>query len=169
MELRTRRLRLLAATAESVQAELEDPGRLAKLLGARVPDDWPPVTLRDVLPTFLARHREHPDWTGWLGWYAVRLDQADPVLCGSLGFKGPPDAEGTAEIGYSVLPDHQHRGLATEAVAGLVEWAQARPDLLRIEAETTADNRASIRVLERNGFRLAGSGPGAGSLRYRRP
>ena len=79
--------------------------------------EWPPETLREALPTFLELHETHRDWTGWLGWYAVRVDQGEPLLCGSVGFKGPPDTAGTVELGYSVLPSQQGAGIATEMVA----------------------------------------------------
>jgi ribosomal-protein-alanine N-acetyltransferase len=169
LEEHSSRLRLLAATAETVRAELADPARLAGLIAARVADDWPPETLRDALPLFLKCHEEHPGWTGWLGWYAIRLDAAAPVLCGSVGFGGPPDADGRVEIGYSVLPIHQRQGIATEMVGRLVEWARSQPGVRVVEAQTTVGNRASVRVLERNRFRRVAPPTATGSVRYRLP
>jgi ribosomal-protein-alanine N-acetyltransferase len=166
MEQRSRRLRLVPATAESVEAEMADPARLGRLIDAEVPDDWPPETLREALPRYHQWHREHPEWTGWLEWYGVRLDLAAPVLCGSAGFHGPPDDRGMVEVGYSVLPAHRRRGLATEMVAALVLWARTQSAVCRVEAETTVDNPASIRVLEHVGFRLVGSSDQTGSVRY---
>ena len=167
MELHSRRLRLVAATLDLAKAELEDRARFAVLLGAGVPSDWPPETLRDVIPQFAKWLEDHADWTGWLGWYAVRLDTPAPVLCGSVGFRGPPDASGMVEIGYSVLSDHQRQGLATDMVETLVQWAFAQSGVQSIEAETTDENLASIRVLECNHFqRVTREGQG-GSRRYR--
>ncbi len=167
LEERSRRLRLLAATADSVRAELNDAARLAEIIGARVPADWPPEMLRDALPLFLKWHEEHPDWSGWLCWYAVCVDEAGPTLCGSVGFKGPPDASGMVEIGYSMLPAYQRRGLAAEMVEKLVQWACAQPAVRCVEAETTTDNRASVRLLEHKGFRLMKMDNATGSVRYR--
>jgi [ribosomal protein S5]-alanine N-acetyltransferase len=167
LEVQSRRLKLLAATAESVKAEMEDASRLADLIGAHIPRDWPPATLVDALPLFLKWHDENPDWTGWLAWYAIRLDAAAPILCGSAGFKGPPDEDGMVEIGYSVLPAHQRCGFATEMVKTLLLWAFAQPGVRCVEAETTVDNIASVRVLERTGFRLIETGDNIGSFRYR--
>jgi RimJ/RimL family protein N-acetyltransferase len=167
LEIRSRRLRLLASTAESVKIEFEDPSRLADLIGARVPQNWPPESLRDALPLFVQWHEAHPDRASWLGWYAIRLGEDPPVLCGSIGFKGPPDANGMVEIGYSVLPAHERRGLATEMVETLVQWACAQPGVRCVEAETTFDNHLSVRVLERTGFHLIGTEGGPGSVRYR--
>ena len=69
----------------------------------------------------------------------------------SGGFKGPPQ-DGTVEIGYSVLPQFQGRGYATEMVRALIDWAFAQPGVLRIVAETTENNVASMRLLHRLGF-----------------
>jgi RimJ/RimL family protein N-acetyltransferase len=155
---RTHRLRLIAGTEALATAETQDRAKFAKLLGALVPDAWPPATLGDVQTLFYGLYKEHPEWEGWLGWYAVRVDTDCPTLCGSAGFKEPPDQRGTVEIGYSVLPEFQGQGLATEMVAGIIRWAKRQPRLEQIEAETEADNRASARVLEKNGFVRAGEG-----------
>ncbi len=168
MEARTPRLRLVAGTLEIAAAEIEDRERFEHLLQADVPPEWPPETLRDALPFFLDMYRAHSDWAGWLGWYALAMTEARPVLCGSVGFKGPPDEAGMVEIGYSLLPSYRRAGLASEMVAGLIAWAGRDPRVRSIEAETTPDNLRSIRVLERNGFEPGGEGIERGSVRFRR-
>jgi len=162
----TDRLRLVAGTEALAAAELEGRRKLSKLLEALVPETWPPDNLRDVLDYFYALYKEHPTWEGWLTWYAVRIDNDYPILCGGVGFKGPPDERGMVEIGYSVLPEFQGQGLATEAVAGIVQWAKQQPEVREIEAETNTDNEASIRVLEKNSFVCAGAGPEPNTLRF---
>ena len=59
-----------------------------------------------------------------------------------------------AEVGYSLAPAAQGRGLATEAVGALLDWgfdAQGL-GLNRVEADIDLRNRASARLLERLGF-----------------
>jgi ribosomal-protein-alanine N-acetyltransferase len=162
----TDRLRLVAGTQALAAAEIGDRAKFAKLLGVLVPDTWPPDSLRDVLGYIYGLYKEHPEWEGWLAWYAVRIDNDDPVLCGSVGFKGPPDEQGIVEIGYSVLPEFQGHGLATEMVAAIVKWAEHQPQVKRIEAETNIDNKASIRVLEKNNFSYVGVGIEPGTIRF---
>lgn len=162
----TDRLRLVAGTEILAAAEIEDRVEFANLLGALVPETWPPDNLRDVLGHFYGLHKEHPEWEGWLAWYAIRVDNDYPVLCGSIGFKGPPDKQGTVEIGYSVLPEFQGQGLATEMVAGVTQWAKDQPEARRIEAETNIDNRASVRVLEKNSFVRVGVGVELNTIRF---
>jgi len=162
----TDRLKLVAGTEALAAAELEGREKLSKLLGALVPETWPPDNLRDVLGYFHALYEEHPEWQGWLTWYAVRIDNDCAILCGGVGFKGPPDERGMVEVGYSILPEFEGQGLATEMVAGIVQWAKQQPAVKRVEAETNIDNEASIRLLERNSFICAGAGLEPNTIRF---
>lgn len=60
------------------------------------------------------------------------------------------------QIGYGVAPGSQGRGHAGAAVATLLEWARGSGRVSAIVAETSVDNTASQRVLERNGFARTG-------------
>jgi len=55
-------------------------------------------------------------------------------------------------IGYSVLDAFQNRGYATEAVRHLIPFIFLDPNIQRIAAATYPELKASIRVLEKNGF-----------------
>jgi [ribosomal protein S5]-alanine N-acetyltransferase len=57
-----------------------------------------------------------------------------------------------ANVGYFVSQEYNGRGLATRAVADVVRFAFDEAGLHRLEAGTLPDNRASQRVLEKNGF-----------------
>ena len=162
----TDRLRLVAGTKALAAAEIGDRAKFAELLGVLVPETWPPDNLRDALGYLHGLYREHPEWEGWLAWYAVRIDNDCPILCGSIGFKGPPDERGIVEIGYSVLPEFQGQGLATEMVSAIVQWAKNQPLVRRIEAETNINNKASIRVLEKNNFIYVGVGVEPNTIRF---
>ncbi len=170
MHVATRRLTLYAASLEHVRAELEDPRRLGLLLGAEVSPAWPPGEYdRDALEYFRARlEAEGAGAEGWYGWYAVReADREGPrALVAAAGFLGPPDASGTVEIGYSVLPERRRRGYATEIVAALVTRALAQPGVRLVQAHTTAANVGSVAVLLRCGFRQVGPGTEAGTIRF---
>jgi RimJ/RimL family protein N-acetyltransferase len=108
---------------------------------------------------------------GWYGWYAVRAADLEgpPALVGAGGYFGPPDAEGTVEVGYSVLPEFQRLGYATEMVQALVKHAFTFPNIERVIAHTTEANPASISVLLRCGFHAEGTGPEPGTLRFANP
>jgi ribosomal-protein-alanine N-acetyltransferase len=80
----------------------------------------------DNTKAFTANYlKENPDAAGWGTWYFLLPGRAEerPRAMAVGGFKGKPSWEGTAEIGYSVMPDYQRLGFASEAVAGMVGWA----------------------------------------------
>jgi [ribosomal protein S5]-alanine N-acetyltransferase len=61
-----------------------------------------------------------------------------------------------AEIGYSLSPDYQGRGLATEALRAGLAHAFDDLGLVRVEADIDPRNEASWRLLERIGFQREG-------------
>jgi RimJ/RimL family protein N-acetyltransferase len=60
------------------------------------------------------------------------------------------------ELGYMVAPAGRGRGVATEALRQLTEWAFSE-GMLRAELRISVDNVASKRVAERNGYVLDGT------------
>ncbi len=77
------------------------------------------------------------------------------------------DADATlAMIGYTLAPEQQGRGYATEAVGALVDWLVAK-GVHRIAATLDPNNLASARVLERCGFRYIGTARSAALVRGR--
>jgi ribosomal-protein-alanine N-acetyltransferase len=60
------------------------------------------------------------------------------------------------EIIYSLHPDHQGRGYATEASQAVLAHAFETLGFARLPGRTDAPNRASARVLERLGMRFEG-------------
>ncbi len=167
MRVRTDRLELVAATAGLVSAAATDLAALSRDLAARVPLAWPPESMADVMDYLAGRLAAEPESAGWLLWYILRDGQLpnalpgptpDRVLIGGAGFKGRPKADGTAEVGYTVLEEFQRRGYASEAVGGLVDWAFAHPQVRRVVAHTFERHVPSLGVLRRNGFAYAGPG-----------
>ena len=62
----------------------------------------------------------------------------------------------SAEIGYWLGRAHWGKGIVTEAVVAIEEYAFATFDLFRLYALVFASNPASARVLEKAGFQLEG-------------
>nr|WP_073763225.1 GNAT family N-acetyltransferase [Streptomyces sp. CB02923] len=87
---------------------------------------------------------------GWGLFTIVRAD--DGTAVGSICFHGPPDDEGTVEIGYALCPPARGAGWATEATRLLADWAAGRPEVRTVLALTEPANVPSRRVLERAGF-----------------
>jgi RimJ/RimL family protein N-acetyltransferase len=172
----TRRLRLVPSTAELVRAEIGDRLEFGRLLGARIPTGWPTEEAADALPWFLERlEAADPGDVGWHGFYAVVVEgvvvegvDAAPVLVAGGGTLGPP-VDGSVEIGYSVLPEFQRQGFATEMMSAIVTWVSTDPRVVSITAETATDNVASRRLLDRLGFHEAGPGGEPDTVAYARP
>lgn len=164
----TERLRLVPATTALVQAALAGRAALAAALGVEVPASWPHQYLdRAALEYTLEKVAGPPAREGWWMHFIV-LERADagPILIGSAGYKGPVDVDGTIEVGYGIVADHQRRGYASEAVRGLLTQAFAVPAVKRVIAETLPELVASIGVLRRCGFRPAGGGSEPGVIRF---
>ncbi len=95
-------------------------------------------------------------------------EAASSVLVGTVGFyRGFP--AGVGEVGYVLRPGHRGRGSMTEAVALAVAYGFSALGLDAVVAHTDATNRASIAVLERCGFTLAGAEDELRTYRLDRP
>lgn len=62
-----------------------------------------------------------------------------------------------AAIGYDLAKDQWGRGLAQEAIRGILRFAFADMDLNRVEIWTSAANERSLRLARRLGFSLDGT------------
>jgi [ribosomal protein S5]-alanine N-acetyltransferase len=169
--LTTLRLHLRSATPELAAADLNHRFEFSRLLEADIPQDWPPPLNDNNSKAFTLRYlQENPDAAGWAAWYfllpANANDKSQAIGIG--GFKGKPSPTGIVEVGYSVMPNYQRLGFASEATAALVGWAISHPNVQLVTAETLPTLAASIRVLEKNGFEFLGEESEEGVIRYGR-
>lgn len=172
LQFSTPRLLVVATLPAHLRIELDSPERLGPLLGVRVPASWPPGEYdRDAMAFFCGRYDdEGAAAIGWYGWYAIRPAAGGEAaeLVGSVGYFGPPSADGTVEIGYSMVPEARCRGYATELARGLAERALALPGVQRVVAHAAHENVASHKVLERAGFRAMDDSAEPGKRRFER-
>lgn len=170
LQLTTPRLVLIAATPTIAGAELHDRARFAELLGARVSTPWPPPLNDEESIAWTVQLLEmDPKSVGWGPWYFVLVPPGAPrIVIGNGGFKGRATADGTVEVGYSIVEEYQRRGYAPEAVDALVRWAFSHDDVRRVVAQTMPDLRGSIRVLEKCGFAFIGPGFEEGAILFER-
>ena len=135
----TERLRLYPASREQMEAMI-----------ASEQDD----ELKKAYAEMLDGCIRNPDqWA----WYAMwMIEQKNGTHVGDLCFKGLQD-DGVAEVGYGILEEYQGHGYATEAVQAACHWAFQHEEVSSLEAEADAANAASLRVLEKCGFRANGT------------
>jgi ribosomal-protein-serine acetyltransferase len=110
----------------------------------------------DTLQFIRATRRQLADDDGM----QLAIVGADGAIAGVVGFHRIDWANRATSIGYWLAADRQGRGLMTEAVRALVEYAFGR-GLHRIEIAAAVDNTRSRAVPERLGFRAEGVERGA--------
>lgn len=147
-DLRTDRLILRSWTTTEVEAVCDD-ARLSHWA-----DDFPADGDRVIASLFAA----HPAWLGEYGHRQV-LERDTGLVVGSIGLFWPP-ADGELEIGYGIVVSRWGRGFATEATRVLTQFALAAPGVHTVFANVELANPASVRVLEKAGFRRASSADG---------
>lgn len=115
--------------------------------GLRWHEEYPGNDTADALGMLaLAPDGGAPPWGLW------QIVVAGEVI-GDIGFHGPPDPEGSVEIGYNVVPARRRRGVASRAVALVVAEAAAA-GARTVTAEVVGDNPGSAGALLGNGFQL---------------
>jgi len=88
-------------------------------------------------------------------WFQIAVAEKDAdELIGDIGVCIRDDGTRTAEIGFSIAPAAQGRGIGTEAVIAILALLFDARDIERVEGITDARNVPSIRLLERIGMRL---------------
>jgi RimJ/RimL family protein N-acetyltransferase len=102
-----------------------------------VPDD------RDAFDAHMARVRSSPDGT-------LRAVTCNGQLVGSIASFV---ADGQTEVTYWIARDAWGRGIATKALALLLEMVPVRP----VYARAASDNAGSLRVLQKLGFEIVGT------------
>ena len=86
----------------------------------------------------------------------VIWDERQRIAVGRAGFHGPPDPDGTVEIGYAVDPAYRRRGYARAALELLLDRAAAEPLVRTVRVTISPDNVASYRLVVQYGFTEVG-------------
>lgn len=129
-----------------------------------VPDDWKrfrplatdPRVLRYIgepwtdeqIQARIALWIELAKQRGWILWAMIHRE--DSELIGFCGFWDgfPPDVE----IGWRLLPEYWGFGFATEAARAVLDYGFQRWRFPHVIAVAHAENRSSIRVMEKLGM-----------------
>jgi RimJ/RimL family protein N-acetyltransferase len=131
-----------------------------------------PLSREDVWSRLL-RYAGHWTWFGF-GYWALE-EKSTGSFIGELGFADyqrdvEPSLDGMPEIGWILASAAHGKGFATEAVAAVLAWGDAK-----FGSETTVciinpANLASIRVAEKSGYRewQRSSYKGSPAILYRR-
>jgi RimJ/RimL family protein N-acetyltransferase len=93
---------------------------------------------------------------GQLGrWLQLAIEERETGnLCGDCAVRVAAEQPRTAEVGVTLAPQHQNRGIALEALRATLDWLFGEQDMHRVYAQADDRNEAVHRLLEKLGFRL---------------
>jgi RimJ/RimL family protein N-acetyltransferase len=143
---RTRVRRLRVADLPAFQAVRHAPGT-GRWQG------WVPVD-DDTARAFLEEMAAGSWWRPGAWCQFAIAGREDDRLLGDIGVRFPDDVADPLEIGFSLGPPSQGRGLAAESVRATLLALLAARVARGAVAVTDTRNAPSIRLLERLGFRL---------------
>ncbi len=107
-----------------------------------------------------------PGSVGRFEWLVHYLEPGDEPL-GWVSLRIAESNRASAEIGYSVVRAHRGRGIASEAVAALIDEGFTRARLREIRAYCLPENLSSRAVLRRSGFADQGKLPRGATVQGR--
>ena len=140
---------LIEALLEGRRAEAE------AIAGLTLPQDWPDAHDERFLRLRLAQMRDDAATQPWLA-RALVLEQRGRPMIGHIGFHGPPDARGVAEMGYTVFSPYRRRGYALEAARAMMDWALREHSVRLFRVSISPANEPSLRMAAKMGFRHTG-------------
>jgi RimJ/RimL family protein N-acetyltransferase len=123
-----------------------------------------------------ARLLRYPGLWFYLGFGVwVVEEKASGRFVGEVGFgdfkrDSDPSLSGNAEMGWVLAPWSHGKGYASEAVAAALDWADVNIPNLPLVCIVAPENKASIRVAGKAGFKLYAEGryKGGETLFFRR-
>jgi [ribosomal protein S5]-alanine N-acetyltransferase len=143
-------IEIVPCSVEHLEKLIEGNEAFTAAYGLQVINGYLPAEFKAVLQHSLNEMQAEQIWHPWLCY--LFLFHPDRAIVGLGGFKSVPDDRRTVEIGYSVAPQYQNRGVATSAVKQLIEIAIASSLVDRVCAHTLAEPNASTRVLQKCGM-----------------
>ena len=96
-------------------------------------------------------------WTALgFGYFAV-IDKATQKFIGEIGLADfhrniTPSLEGTAEMGWVLMPDIWRKGIASEAIMAILEWYSQTLKPRPVTCIIDKDNVASVNLAQKCGF-----------------
>lgn len=112
-------------------------------------------------------HRSMEDSRGFIAYSMGRYERKEPCdwglvlkengkLIGTCGFLWWKPEHAKAEAGYALSRKYWGRGLMSEALAAVIDFAFDRMELNRLELRCNETNTGSERVMQKNGCKFEG-------------
>ncbi|HOA14775.1 MAG TPA: GNAT family protein [Bacillota bacterium] len=113
---------------------------------------WVPESLESIRK-FTIANATAPSFQPGVYTQLAIIKRQDGSLIGDMAVILKDDGA-QAEIGFSLIPENQGKGYAAEAVTAIISHLFYEIGLHRIFASVDPDNKKSIKLIERLGFRL---------------
>lgn len=150
--IETERLRIVPLSPGQLKKYLLSDGSLEAEMGLDRAERYISPDLAEAFETSILPNTADPGknylyYTLW----AIVSKKESKIVAGLL-FTGEPNESGEAEIGYGTEPEFQNQGYMTEAIGGIIRWAEQKKEIRSIIAQTDKTNLPSHKTLEKNGF-----------------
>jgi len=114
---------------------------------------WTSYTYQDAIELF--ESMDYSTFGSEGNWYQLAISSINSdELVGDLAVHFIDQEQ--IEIGFTVCPVHQNKGVATEAVSNFLRYVFGELNKHRVLATTDTENTASYRLLEKLAFRREG-------------
>jgi ribosomal-protein-alanine N-acetyltransferase len=115
----------------------------------------------DDIPTSVEKAKQELGYWSRLfnykaGFYWGVEDNETKKLIGTCGFNNWSTTHGRAEISYDLDVEYWGKSIMTRCVAEICRFAVQKMKVHRIQATVAHDNVASMRLLDKNGFKREG-------------
>lgn len=153
--IETKRLELRPLTYNELQKHIKSPNDFAKDLGlipskSLIDEETKDAILNDLLPNLIDSSKDSLFYTMW-----IIIEKNKKAIVGGICFHGEPDENGEVEIGYGTDEEFRNCGIMTETIYGLINWIKGNRKVKAVKALTDVDNASSVRVLEKNDFKIS--------------
>ena len=151
MEIKTKRLKIIALTPEQLEMLVSDISKFESELKCSYQGEKVEGFFKSILRGQSSKAKENRNLYIWLTFWVI-IKKDSNIAVGMIDFKNVPNEKGEVEIGYGLGDSHKHQGYMTEAVEAFCAWGKKQKEVKCIVAETEIDNFPSQRVLQKCGF-----------------
>lgn len=155
MVIKTERLVLIPLEIEDLESLLHDEITVFSKYGFA--GQHPEITEdeKKIYTTKLEHMKEDPNKQLYSTYFWMQRQETKEYI-GEIGFKSFNESFFSLEVGYGSIASFHNKGYMTEALRALLSWVfdQSIEGLLYVIATTRKENIASIKVLEKVGFKI---------------
>jgi len=113
--------------------------------------DIKPATKIDDALAFIEKIKSGVEKNEWIMW-AVSYKEMNQIV-GTICLWNISIENSSAEIGYTLLPEYQGKGIMQEIVPTIINFGFEKLKLKNIEGEVFSGNIKSVKLMERFGFK----------------